>query len=373
MFLLFLDNGEIKMASTKTWALLAIVLVVIIVVGAVVYYVTLPVEPETEKTKVACLLPGSINDHGWNQAWFTALQVAETELGVETAYSEAVTVADAGGVFIDYAQRGFDLIWCLDFGMSDAAIAAAEDYPESTFAVPWYGVHGEPPKENIVGYVQGEGPTPGKGIQDASYLAGILAAGLTESGIIGVYGAMPAIPVVAFMEGFKIGAKTYAEENSMALKCLQQFVGAWEDVSAGYETTVSFIDAGADLIYCIGDGISFGGIMAAKAEGGVYVIGGAGDQRPIDPEIIVASIDYDIPKEMLIMTEAVMNGTAAEWGSTSKWVEVGGNFLIDWDEVSDIVSSDLRTRIEDAQEDLLDGTIEVPFITEITPPLDYTP
>ena len=54
-------------------------------------------------------------------------------LGVEVAYAENVTDADAERVLRDFASRGYNLIFAHSFSFGDAALAVANDFPDTTF------------------------------------------------------------------------------------------------------------------------------------------------------------------------------------------------------------------------------------------------
>jgi basic membrane protein A len=51
-------------------------------------------QPEVELPKVALLLPGPINDGGWNAIAYNGLKLIEENYGVEIAYAEHVATSD---------------------------------------------------------------------------------------------------------------------------------------------------------------------------------------------------------------------------------------------------------------------------------------
>ncbi|NMB92670.1 MAG: BMP family ABC transporter substrate-binding protein, partial [Flexilinea flocculi] len=72
--------------------------------------------------KVAMVLSGPINDDDWNSVGYNGLKKACEELGVEFAYSESVTDADAERVIRDYAARGYRLIFAHSFSFGEATL-----------------------------------------------------------------------------------------------------------------------------------------------------------------------------------------------------------------------------------------------------------
>ena len=83
--------------------------------------------------KIAMILPGPITDNDWNSVGYNGLEAAGKALGAETAYVENVADADAERLLRDFADRGYNLIFAHSFSFGDAALNAAEDYPNVTF------------------------------------------------------------------------------------------------------------------------------------------------------------------------------------------------------------------------------------------------
>src|SRR5688572_10803296 len=85
-------------------------------------------------TKVAMLLPGSINDQSWNAAGYAGL-VKLKDKGLEIAYSENVQAADHVEAMKDYARRGFSPV----IGHSGRFLSAAQrvgpEFGKATFLV----------------------------------------------------------------------------------------------------------------------------------------------------------------------------------------------------------------------------------------------
>src|SRR5882762_8855279 len=69
----------------------------------------LAASPAGAQTKVAMLLPGSINDQSWNATGYAGLMKLKA-MGIEIAYSENVQAADHIEAMKDYARRGFSPI-----------------------------------------------------------------------------------------------------------------------------------------------------------------------------------------------------------------------------------------------------------------------
>ena len=88
---------------------------------------------EAAPLKIAMIMPGPITDNDWNSVGYNGLEAAAKALGVEVTYAENVSDADAERLLRDFAQRGYGLIFAHSFSFGDAALNAAEDFPNTVF------------------------------------------------------------------------------------------------------------------------------------------------------------------------------------------------------------------------------------------------
>ncbi|MEQ8186466.1 MAG: BMP family protein [Candidatus Eremiobacterota bacterium] len=222
--------------------------------------------------KVAMIMPGKINDVSWNAAGYDGLVKAEKNLGIKFSYSENISVADAETAIRDYASQGYDLILAHSFNYGDAVKKVAKDYPSIKFG--W--ATGIDSKENVTIY---DWPA-----HQAGYLAGMLAASMSKTNKIGATGGFDVPDVVRALEAYKLGAKSVKPD----MKIFITYLNEWDDVAKGKEAVLAQIEQGADVVYCNGDGISFGCIQACK-EKKIYAIGGIADQNELAPDTVLTS------------------------------------------------------------------------------------
>ena len=117
-------------------------------------------------------------------------------------------------------------------------------------------------------------------IQDASYLTGIIAGAMTQSGKLGVVGGFPIPEVNRLIHAFMAGVRETRPDAAFQVA----FIGSWFDPPKAKETAFAQIEAGADVMYAERFGVS----DAAK-ERGVLAIGNVIDTQPDYPETVVAS------------------------------------------------------------------------------------
>ncbi len=145
------------------------------------------------------------------------------------------------------------------FLLTDATAAAAEANPDVSFI----GVDQFLPEypANMAGEQFAE--------DQSGYVAGVLAANLDESGVIGVIGGLESVPpVVKFVNGYTAGATA----TNPDIKVLSIYNDSFTDPAKGASDANQFIGEGADVIFGAGGQTGSGGVAAA-AEQGVWGIG----------------------------------------------------------------------------------------------------
>jgi basic membrane protein A len=329
-------------------SIVAVILVVIVIVAAIAaYYLTLPRAPPPKKIKVALVLPGRIDDLSWNYMAYKGLMMAKKDFDIDVAYSEMVAVADAERVIRDYAAAGYNLIWVHDFLMGDALFKVAKDFPNVAFV--WgCGYKGQEPN---VAYADAYP-------HEAAYLAGMLAAGMSKTNKIGIVAAYDIPILISVVHSFKEGAKALKPEITV----FETWTMDWEDASKAKEAALSQIDAGADVILSLGDGMGYGVIDACK-ERRVWVIGAQVDQHERAPDLMLTSIlwgqEYNIYNAIKDYIEGNFKPNKFYVQSISR----GGPGLAPYGELEKVIPSDLRDKIKKAEEDIRAGRLVIERVT----------
>ncbi|MEE8357050.1 MAG: BMP family ABC transporter substrate-binding protein, partial [Anaerolineales bacterium] len=164
-----------------------------------------------EKAFVACQVTdvGGIDDKSFNATAWKGVQDAIAEFGIEGKYLESQQQTDYEANINAFIEEGCDIIIPVGFLLADAVAAAAEANPDMPFApvdVNWLAA------DNIYG--------SGFAIHQPTFLAGYLAAGMTETGIVGVYGGINIPPVAIFMDGYVLGVQKYNEVHGTDVQVL---------------------------------------------------------------------------------------------------------------------------------------------------------
>ena len=100
-------------------------------------------------------------------------------------------------------MRGCDIIITVGFLLGDGTKAAAEKNPEQKFSIVDYAY--DPTIPNVLGQVFTT--------DQAGFLAGYLAAGVTKTGKVGTFGGIQIPTVTVFMDGYALGVKALQREE----------------------------------------------------------------------------------------------------------------------------------------------------------------
>ncbi len=237
---------------------------------------------DAKDAKIVLLLPGEINDQGWNASNYAGVVKCNEELGTNMEYIEAVQPADFESTFREYAERGYDIIMAAGSQFDEAAAAVAASYPDTLFMLVNGNNHDG---ANLCPLFPKE--------YEASYLAAIIAGYLTETGKFGLIGGDPNQAMQDLMAVYGKTAVAIAQERGIAdAEYNLQYSNSWDDVTLGKQMSEAMIDDGADVMFSYANSLSLG-VIAGAQEKGQKVVGYSADQTVVDPATVVASIDFD--------------------------------------------------------------------------------
>ena len=220
------------------------------------------------KTKVAAIYTVPVEQQ-WVSRIHKALSAAKDRGDIEYVFAEKVANADYERVMREFAEKGNNFIVGESFAVEAAARKVAKSYPKISFLM---GSSGKPQAPNFSVF--------DNFIHEPSYLAGMVAGGMTKSNKIGLVGGFPIPEVNRLMHAFMAGAK---EVNPKA-EFMVSFIGSWFDPPKAKEAAFAMIDRGADLMYAERFGVS----DAAK-ERGKLAIGNVINTQAQYPDTVVAS------------------------------------------------------------------------------------
>jgi basic membrane protein A len=245
-------------------------------------------KPGTGQFRVALLTPGPISDGGWNASAYDGLQLIKKELGAEVSNVQTGTPSEFAQGFRDYAQQGYDLVFGHGFEFQDPALQVGAEFPHTAFVVSSGSVHAA----NVASLAFD--------LDQATYLAGIVAGALSKTGRAGCVGGIKLPVIRTTFVGFAAGAKSVNPNFVVA----ETYIGSFEDVAAAKAATDALIAQGADLVLQNADAAGLGVFQAAAAKG-VLAFGTNRDQSDVAPDTVLASAVISIPKAFLQIAREV--------------------------------------------------------------------
>jgi len=303
---------------------------------------------------------GQINDKSFNQSSWEGVLAAEL-CGAEVDYIETQDPVDYASNIAEFAENDFDIIVTVGFALGEATLEAAATYPDIVFiGVDQFQAE---PVENVVGLVFHE--------DQSGFLAGVLAARLTETGTIAaVLGTDQVPPVVAFNEGYQAGARYVNPDiNIISTYHPGAIDTAFTDPEWGATTARQALDQGADVVFAAGGKTGNGGLIEvanAVGEDGPppFCIGVDSDQWLTVPEAhpcLVSSAMKLLDQGVADIIMAVVDGT----------VEPGNFFgaaaLAPFHDLEDVVPQDVKDELAEIAQGLADGTISTGYGVEAEP------
>lgn len=240
------------------------------------------------------MTPGSIADAAWNSGAYAGLLAIRDSLGAQISQVEARTPAEQAEALRTYARQGYRLVFGHGFEFQDPAERIAAESPGTIFVV----TSGERVANtgNVVPLWFS--------IEEATYLAGMVAGSLTHSNQIGFVGGMELPPIVRGYQGWLNGARAVNPQIESRITWLNTF----DDVAAGREAALAMIRSGVDMLHHNADQAALGLFQAARESPGVYAFGANLDQRELAPERVVGSVVIDLPRAFLAIAREVQEG-----------------------------------------------------------------
>ncbi len=237
---------------------------------------------------VALLTPGPVSDGGWNAAAYDGVQLIKEKLGARTALVQTTSPADFEDSMRDFASRGFDLIFAHGFEYTDAALRVAQDFPNTYFVVSSGGAA----SRNVASLAFK--------FDQAAYIEGILAAGVSKSGVVGAIGGIELPTIKLTFEGFKRGFLSARPHG----RILISYTGSFNDVGAAKEATLAQIGQGADVFIHDADAAGLGVFLAAQ-QAHAFAFGAFNNQNNVAPDVVLASAVTSTPLAFLKIAREV--------------------------------------------------------------------
>lgn len=228
-----------------------------------------------DKLKVTFITAAAgLGDRSFNDSTWEGVQRAGRELDVEISLIEPATVSEFGTSIVAAANSGADVI----IGFSASWTDAFEEYCDRFPDIHFFGLNANAKADNLSVAKTAD--------HEGSFLAGALAAMMSESKILGAVGGMESDNINRFFVGYTEGAHYIDPE----VKVLTSYVGAFDDPAKGKEFALQLMNEGADIVFQAAGGSGEGVFEAAKENDKLYAIGTDADQDYIVEGKILTSM-----------------------------------------------------------------------------------
>ncbi len=228
-----------------------------------------------DQLKAAFVTAQKVGDKGPVDVAYSGFEKGVEEFGIKGQLIE-VEKGEYEESIRAMAQDGYELIIAVFPELLDAVKRVAPEFPDTEFVM----ILGEVDEPNVRSIFQKE--------QEGAYLAGILAASLTETNKIAFVGGNDNPQINRWFAGYQQGAK----EVNPNVEVINAYVGDFEDPTKGKEIALTLYRDGVDYIFQAAAKSGLGVLDAAK-EVDKYVIGGSSNQNDIVPGNVPASaVEY---------------------------------------------------------------------------------
>lgn len=231
---------------------------------------------------VGFIYVGPKDDYGYNQAHAEGAaamaQVAGIKLIEEASVPETTAVLETMRSMIEI--DGAKALFPTSFGYFDPYILElAAEFPDVQFFHAG-GLYQEGTHPNNVGSYFGY-------IDEAQYVAGVVAGQMTQSGKLGFVAAKPIPQVLRNINSFTLGAKSVKPEITTQVI----FTGDWALPVKEAEATNSMADQGVDVVTCHVDSPKV--VIETAEKRGIYSSGYHANQTNLAPQGYLTGAEWD--------------------------------------------------------------------------------
>jgi basic membrane protein A len=304
---------------------------------------------------------GGVDDKGFNQTAWKGVQDAQTQLKVEGKLLESKAETDYVPNINSFVAEKCDMIITVGFLLGDATKAAAEANPGIKFSIVDFAY--DPTVPNILGQVYAT--------DEAAFLAGYLAAGVSKSGVIGTFGGINIPPVTIFMDGLVRGVDYYNKQKGKSVKVLGWdpvkkeglFTNNFDSLDDGKTFAKNLNDEGADIVVPVAGPVGQGSAALATELGPdkLKIIGVDVDQYLTDPEhkgVFLTSILKNMDSTTVEAIKEAQDGSF-KGGVIVGTLASGGVAIAPFHDLDSAVPADLKAELDKIAAGIKDGSISV--------------
>lgn len=317
----------------------------------------------TEQAKKICVVNSlSGSDSIFNQSVAEGVKRASSKLHIEATTLDATTEEEIVANIDAFVTAGdCDLIIGVAFIVAFLLEPFIAANPGQLFAVIDFSFGGF--YTNVVDVVFE--------VNEAAFLAGYVAARLSETGKVGVFGGIPIPGVTLFMDGYALGVDYFNTQYGASVEVLGWdpvlqtglFSFTFGDPAVGQALAAGLYDQGADTVFPVAGLTSLGARdeAALRKAGGetVRVIGVDYDWSGTfgDPNrVILTSVIKEYGPAVFNQIEALVNGTWQN-GIVLEGLESNSVDIAKFQKINKSVPGFIKRDLKDIREGIINGSI----------------
>lgn len=311
---------------------------------------------------LACMVSdeGGFDDKSFNETSYKGLMQAVDQLGIQKKELQSARASDFATNIQQMVDSKCNIIVTVGFMLGDDTAAAAAANPDIDFAI--VDESYTDPAANLKG-LKFDTAQP-------AFLAGYVAASLSQTGTVGTFGGLNIPTVTIFMEGFAQGVAHYNQVKGADVKLVGwnsaakdgTFVGGFSDVAGAKQKALTLTAQGADVLLPVAGPAGEGGLQVAQESGGKVSSMWVDSDGYLSMSQYGAVIPTSVGKGMDV---AVFNAIKDSLeGTFTNEVFLGtlaneGVYLAPFHDFDDKVSAETKAEVEKLKQDIISGAITI--------------
>jgi basic membrane protein A len=281
--------------------------------------------------RVAAVAPSATNDLAFSQSMYDALVYLQEEWGEDAFQFDfqdgTFVVDDAAAALRDWASSGeYDLIIAHGSQFGSVVEELAAEFPEVSFA--WGTDENTFDLDNVYAYTAAA--------DEGGFVNGVLAATLSEAGMIGLVGPIEVGDAKLYTDGFVAGAAYVDPEVEVAVTYIQSF----GDVPLATEAAIALVENGADIL--TGSSQMVVGPIAVAIENELYWFGTQANQAELSED---SGVTFQVYHWEVILEEIIANIDEGILGGESYVLTLENGEIMPFDVVIVRPSESLKSKL----------------------------
>ncbi|WHZ12141.1 MAG: Nucleoside ABC transporter, substrate-binding protein [Burkholderiaceae bacterium] len=289
--------------------------------------------------KVGLVYPSPVAAVGWSKQHDLAREamIAAFPGKIQTTVIQSTGGTNAEAIFRNLARDGHKLIFGTSFDYGTPMLKVAETMPDTVFE----HCSGIKTAKNLgtfeARYFEG------------SYVAGVAAAKMTKSGILGFISSYPVPDVVGAVNGFLLGARSVNPK----IVCKVVWLNSWYDPGKEKAAAITLISQGADVLQGMTDTTT---TVQTCAEKGVWCVSYASDMAAYGPKSQLTGYVLDWSSDYIDAAKAVLAGT---WRTSARWEGLAAG-VVKMAPYNSLMPADAIVYVKQQEQAIIDGKLH-PF------------